>query len=310
MLIVCPHCEARYEVETARFGTAPRTVRCSACNFEWLHLPAPGDTGTAREAAAADLHFPAAMALAQQGIAEAAAEEERAAGEPGADDVATPPPLPAADVAGNAAASPVPVPAAASSGAKAAAEAAAEPAGAAAVTAAAEAQAATDDFEIELGNATTPAVEAPPPRLPRWAVIVSGAVAGLAVLALVLLLGRGAVQEAVPATAGLYRLLGLTDEAVGAGLAIRDVASSREWTEGADVLIVSGQVTNTTGGPLAVPPLKVALHDEANQPLQAVTVAAAGKVLMAGESTQFRARIDQPQEAARRIVITFDSGGQ
>jgi len=306
MIVACPHCSSQYDVDAALFGEAPRTVKCSDCGWEWLHLPdgvdfppapaawnaEPAETSAAAHADGPDLSFGDAMAAAQLAIADAAKD---ASG-----DTALPAPTDAGAFAV--------APAAGGSAAKG------QPDGDAPAGPAADAE---DDFEIELGSEETetvaaePPPPAPPPRVPRWVVGISAAAATVVVLAAGLLLGRHAILEAVPGSAGMYRMLGVAVDAIGAGLEIGDVASSREWSEGEEALIVSGQITNTTPGPMPVPPLKVALYNEADQPLQSVTIPAAGKVLMAGETTPFRARIASPQETAQRIKITFDaaSGG-
>ncbi|MCU0838391.1 MAG: hypothetical protein MUE49_06675 [Rhodospirillales bacterium] len=242
--------------------------------------PPPGDA----HSEIADLSFGEAMAAAQQAIAHAAKPESVDGGAP----------APAAADRGNEAAR---------------TDAPAAPANSAAVVAG-----EPEDFEIELGSDDLPAppVEperAPPPslpRAPRWVVALSAAAATVVVLVIVLLLSRSVILDAVPGSAGVYRMFGMTVDAVGVGLDIADVTSSREWSDEQEALIVVGHITNTTPGPLPVPPLKVALYGAADEALQSVTVPAAGKVLLAGESTVFRARIVAPQEAAQRIKITFD----
>ena len=43
MRIICPSCEAEYDVPEALLGTAPRPVRCARCATEWIPhgFPAP-----------------------------------------------------------------------------------------------------------------------------------------------------------------------------------------------------------------------------------------------------------------------------
>ncbi len=299
MIVACPHCDSRYEVDAVAFGDAPRTVKCSRCGWEWLHLPRQGDAPAPSPASPqplpeiadsgmADLSFGEAMVAAQQVIAQAT--------KPDGDDEAAP--------AGDRAATrPV------------SAEKTRDPEGADTVAAPASTAAAAgehEDFEIELGSdeVTAPQVEAepePPPRAPRWVVAVSAAAATLVVLLIVLLLSRNIILDAMPGTAGVYRMFGMTVDPVGVGLDIGDVTSSREWSDDQEALIVIGQITNTTPGPLPVPPLKVALYNAADEALQSVIVPAAGRVLLAGETTTFRARILAPQDAAQRIKITFDA---
>lgn len=45
MLVVCPSCETRYNLEGASFGPEGRRVRCTACGHSWLaKAPEEGDT--------------------------------------------------------------------------------------------------------------------------------------------------------------------------------------------------------------------------------------------------------------------------
>lgn len=324
MIIACPRCGSRYDVDATLFGDAPRTVKCSECAWEWLHLPgeaefpspppAPADDffsadGADVKGAAADLEagdeasheriqdgakarsgafsFGDAMAVAQQAIADATARDGGSnPGSPAAGEASSASPPKTGD-----------------------GQSALPPGGGGAQGSAASVTApAADDFEIELGSddGETPPPPPPPPRVPRWLVAVSAAAATVVILAVLLLLGRGVVLDTVPGTAGVYRMFGLTVDAIGAGLEIGNVASSREWSEGEEALVVVGHITNGTAGPKPVPPLRVGLYNEADEPLQSVTVPAVGQVLMAGETTTFRARIAAPQETAQRIKITFD----
>ncbi len=41
MRLVCPSCEAAYDVPEARLGTGPRRLRCVRCAHEWTVMPPP-----------------------------------------------------------------------------------------------------------------------------------------------------------------------------------------------------------------------------------------------------------------------------
>ncbi len=41
MIITCPRCSASYTVDADLLGASGRTIRCSACGHEWLHVPSP-----------------------------------------------------------------------------------------------------------------------------------------------------------------------------------------------------------------------------------------------------------------------------
>jgi predicted Zn finger-like uncharacterized protein len=296
MNVTCPRCAARYDVDATVLGTAPRTVECSACGWQWVHVPEESHSDAAEETTSpAKAHaideaaagFSEVMALAREAVAVNAEQE------------ATPPSIPRPDGT---------MPRAAS--AEVAASTTKRPSPAAV---------AEDDFEIELSSVepetvateTNAAEPLPPPtppsRIPRWVVAVIAALATVAVLSAAFLAGRSLILAAMPETASLYRMFGVAVDAVGAGLEIGDVTSTREWANGEEALIVSGNITNKTAGPLPVPALKVALYGEGDEPLQSVVVAPVDKVLLAGKSTAFHARIAQPQESAQRIKIMFEA---
>jgi predicted Zn finger-like uncharacterized protein len=291
MNVTCPRCAARYDVDATVLGSAPRTVECSACGWQWVYVPeeshtdaaeatmAPAKAHATEEAAAG---FSEVMAMAREAVA-ANAEQEATPPSDG-----TMPRGASAEVAASTTKRPSP------------------------------AAVAEDDFEIELSSVepetaateTNAAEPLPPPtppsRIPRWVVAVIAALATVAVLSAAFLAGRSLILAAMPETASLYRMFGVAVDAVGAGLEIADVASTREWANGDEALIVSGNITNKTAGPLPVPALKVALYGEGDEPLQSVVVAPVDKVLLAGKSTAFHARIAQPQESAQRIKIMFE----
>jgi predicted Zn finger-like uncharacterized protein len=57
MRLICPNCDAQYEVDDAAIPPAGRDVQCSSCGHAWFQLPADADR-------AADLDFPARADLA------------------------------------------------------------------------------------------------------------------------------------------------------------------------------------------------------------------------------------------------------
>jgi predicted Zn finger-like uncharacterized protein len=54
MRLVCPNCDAQYEVDDSAIPAAGRDVQCSACGHGWFHRPDPRPAAAAAVAAAAD----------------------------------------------------------------------------------------------------------------------------------------------------------------------------------------------------------------------------------------------------------------
>jgi predicted Zn finger-like uncharacterized protein len=61
MRIVCPSCQATYDVPDATLGAAPRKVRCAKCDMVWGVDPAPEPAMTANEHD--DAHLPPPVAI-------------------------------------------------------------------------------------------------------------------------------------------------------------------------------------------------------------------------------------------------------
>jgi hypothetical protein len=128
------------------------------------------------------------------------------------------------------------------------------------------------------------------------AVIVAGALA------------REAVVRAWPPAEKLYATLGFTPAKPGEGLKIK-VAEHRHDVEGkTPVLIVKGDVTNTSDGVLDVPRLKASLRSAAGTELVTWTFATAQARLLPGETAPFITRIENPSTAAAALNIDFVAG--
>jgi predicted Zn finger-like uncharacterized protein len=61
MILTCPNCAARYQVDPAKFQPDGRKVRCAKCGHTW-HQPAPETESAAPVAAAAVEAAPVAAA--------------------------------------------------------------------------------------------------------------------------------------------------------------------------------------------------------------------------------------------------------
>lgn len=96
----------------------------------------------------------------------------------------------------------------------------------------------------------------------------------------------------------------------GAGLELRDVNSLRRSEAGGPVLVVEGMVANVTDRTLEVPQLRLALVDAEEVELQVVEFMADDLLLEAGAMTHFSTVIDNPDEGATALNLTFSDTGE
>ncbi|MBM3566206.1 MAG: DUF3426 domain-containing protein, partial [Alphaproteobacteria bacterium] len=129
-------------------------------------------------------------------------------------------------------------------------------------------------------------------------IIVGGAFAGV-------FFARETVTRLVPKAKEIYSMLGMSGEAVGAGLDIRSVTSERANESGVEVLIVRGVITNVSTVDRPVPGLKVILFDANNRPTQSASAMPAKDALPAGGEIGFRISMRDPSPLARRLEVTF-----
>jgi hypothetical protein len=136
--------------------------------------------------------------------------------------------------------------------------------------------------------------------------LIAALVVGATMIAVaVLILARDPIVAVVPGAAKIYGMVGLSGEALGAGLDIRDVSSTREPTGDSETLVIEGVIANTSNGSRNVPLVRVALFDADNEELQFVTVSPDQLALPPGETIDFMARLENPAATARRIKVTF-----
>jgi predicted Zn finger-like uncharacterized protein len=159
-----------------------------------------------------------------------------------------------------------------------------------------------------------PTLVASPPQLPAlprrrgvrlatfgWAaflfIVVSAFIAGIA--------ARDQVVAAWPPAARLYAMVGLP---ATPPLELRKVIPSRGVENGVAMLIIEGEVANTSQVAHEVPKLKVVLLDRDGNELQSWSFPVAEARLPPGASVPFRTSIPQPSAAATGVVVTFESG--
>ena len=88
-------------------------------------------------------------------------------------------------------------------------------------------------------------------------------------------------------------------------LDIRNIAPTQE-REGEELnLIITGEITNLTGEPQAIPRLRAAILDAQSRELFAWTFESPWTEIGAGQTTGFTTRVPNPPENARGVAVTF-----
>jgi predicted Zn finger-like uncharacterized protein len=125
----------------------------------------------------------------------------------------------------------------------------------------------------------------------------------LALLDTILVGWRSDVVRAFPQTASFYSLLGLSVNL--RGLVFDNVATVTEQHEGVPILVVEGNVVNTTRKNEDVPRLKFILRNAAQHEIYSWTAVPVRASLPPGEGVGFRTRLASPPADARDVVVRF-----
>lgn len=89
------------------------------------------------------------------------------------------------------------------------------------------------------------------------------------------------------------------------GLDIRRVAQENKIVDGTHVLMIKGEISNSTNSVRKIPWLRFALLGETSQELYAWTLDTAARPLRPGETTSFVTRVAAPPEMAKNLQIRF-----
>ena len=305
MLIVCPSCATSYNVKPASLPPEGRRVRCVRCKAVWQAEPSKPDKLLAAAAAIAPDHDSAELAEAIPATETAASAHEPA------------PRRAQAAAALNDASGGVSLGAADDDRSFRFPEEAAEVEAPPTVPAnPGEARAAIEIEADDGGGSQAPPAEdvetaaarwqqrSPNRRALRWPLsrLQSGVVALLLIDALVI--GwRNAVVWALPQTASFYARVGLPVNL--RGLAFDGVATTTEQHEGVPILVIEGNVVNTSRKILDVPRLKFVVRNAAKQEIYSWTAVPARTLLPPDEAMAFRTRLASPPPEANDLILRF-----
>ncbi len=346
MIITCPRCAAQYAIAAESLGTRGRTVRCSNCGTLWTQVSAPDPAvaspapdqarrealervlkatgasppappqpaagpaapGTGPERPAAEKPEPPpdfTRPMARAGDAAVAREPESDAGAA----------APSGDVAPARSLWPQdnePAPASAPPSGQPAAPGTTPGSGTRATVNPGAAEPLGDQTgALTVDEARLAYVPPPPGRRRRLSWGVIGAAAGSILIVLVagLYLGRAFIVDVFPAAASIYAAMGISAQALGEGLDIRDVHAQRNRFGAAEAIVVTGSVENIGKVVRTVPPVRVTLFDPDDEPLRHTVVAVSEAPLDVGGTVSFSATLVDPPPLARRIKVTFAPPG-
>jgi hypothetical protein len=138
----------------------------------------------------------------------------------------------------------------------------------------------------------------------RWPLSrLQSAILALALLDTILIGWRNDLVRALPQTASFYSSLGLSVNL--RGLVFDNVATVTEQHEGVPILVVEGNVVNSTRKTEDVPRLKFVLRNAARHEIYSWTAVPVRASLPPGEGVGFRTRLASPPAEARDVIVRF-----
>ena len=268
MIIACPSCEARFNLDPAKLLPAGRNVRCAKCGHRWRQMP-EGDA--ASETAPETSPEPDSTAAA------AAGPEESETHPPS-------PPTTPAEMAQSLA----------QIAEQVTGQRAAKPEGDGAGEAA-----PSDSNPIArlTRRAASPAPMTMPPRLRPMRpakrnsnlglVLAAGLVVGLLIAGYVF---RDVIARTVPGAAAIYSLIGLSSDNPGGDLeiSIDNAKINTDAQTGKKVFDLTATVFNLSTSPVTMPPLMVVPVDDAGSAMEPLSFRLAERVIDPGQNIKFR----------------------
>jgi hypothetical protein len=111
------------------------------------------------------------------------------------------------------------------------------------------------------------------------------------------------VVSLAPVTIRAYDRLGMQVNLYG--LDIRHIAQENKIIDGAHVLMIKGDISNSTDSIRKIPWLRFALLNDESSELYSWTLDTAARPLRPGETTSFVTRVAAPPELAKNLQIRF-----
>ncbi len=180
-----------------------------------------------------------------------------------------------------------------------------------------------DDTDDPLGSSPIPeALTSPSPmpdshlarskkESPTTKIVLFLAIFSIAGILIGAVVARDYVAAYLPFTKGIYETVGKItgfgegEKEIGKGLKLNISRSERALEAGVDVLIIHGEVINSTEQRRALPKIKIWLTDADGKVTQSALKIPEHKEVPAGKKVLFTVRIPKPSAAARRIEADF-----
>jgi len=298
MIISCPSCGASFNVKPEALGPTGRSVKCSKCAYRWHANPDGSEFDPDLEPAPAQ---PEAFA------AEPATEPADTAVEgAGAETMGETEPATAYGDTGDMAGSGDITDATGDFGTI---DPSAEPEAPPGLQASLAVADDDDDEDILSRRGRRRSRPSPPPRKGRRG--VAKVLSFFVLLLLIAGIGGAAyflnqkIMMWLPATQRLYAMVGIKPHVLGQGLQIVEPTPKKEIDGNDEILIVEGEIRNTTAKPIAIPLMRGALLDKQGKELHIWTFTAAKSTVAPGENTPYRTEFRNPPVNAESLDITF-----
>ena len=114
---------------------------------------------------------------------------------------------------------------------------------------------------------------------------------------------RSDVVRVMPQTASFYAWIGLPVNL--RGLEFADLSTTGEQHEGVPVLVIGGDIVNTTSKIAGVPHLRLAVRNAAHQEIYSWTVVPPSAALPAGQTVAFHTRLASPPPDSHDVLVRF-----
>ena len=117
--------------------------------------------------------------------------------------------------------------------------------------------------------------------------------------------GREYVMQAAPGVGDLLALIFASPDPAGVGLALGKLESERRREGGVPILVIRGEIANSSVEPREVPQLKGSLYGADGQVLQSWRFTAPEAKLLAGATVRFETEVRNPPAKATDLKISF-----
>lgn len=295
MIVACPSCQTRFQLDSAKLQPVGRHVRCAKCAHRWLQLPEgvepPGSLLLSEPAEPAPEPTPPAESppSAQTGAIEVVQAEPAAAEEPPAEAAETP-----AAMAESLAAIAQQVNAATQ-----------------APTVEKTGPAGPASPVQRLGMRMTGPIIVPPQMKPARRARRSSGLGSLLVIGLIIgiVLGlayffRDTIARTIPGAEAVYALLGLSTDNPADDLEISIEKVDAQDDGGKRFFSVTATVFNLSEYPVDVPPLVIVPVDEAGNQMEPIRFRLKERVAQPGQNIKFQKSFDNWPITAKSFVLS------